>query len=105
MKALYKKYRREWSALLALFVTVILFSFLESSYLSVANISTIITQAVTYGLMGIGMTCVIITGGIDLSVGSTLALIACIAAKLAKAGLPIPVWLVTCLALDRKSVV
>ncbi len=99
MKALYKKYRREWSALLALFVTVILFSILESSYLSVANISTIITQAVTYGLMGIGMTCVIITAGIDLSVGSTLALVACIAAKLAKAGLPIPVWIVTCLVL------
>ena len=73
MKALYRKYRREWSALLALIVTIVLFSILESSYLSVANLTTIITQAVTYGLMGIGMTCVIITGGIDLSVGSAWA--------------------------------
>lgn len=99
MKGLYKKYRREWSALIALFITIILFSILERSYLSIANISTIVTQAVTYGLMGIGMTCVIITGGIDLSVGSALALTACIAAQLAKAGVPITVWILICLAL------
>ena len=99
MKALYRKYRREWSALLALIVTIVLFSILESSYLSVANLTTIITQAVTYGLMGIGMTCVIITGGIDLSVGSALALGACIGAQLAKAGVPIPIWVVVCLAM------
>ena len=70
MKGLYKKYRREWSALIALFITIILFSVLEHSYLSATNIATIVTQSVTYGLMGIGMTCVIISGGIDLSVGS-----------------------------------
>lgn len=99
MKAVYRKYRREWSALLALVVTIILFSVLESAYLSVSNLTTIITQAVTYGLMGIGMTCVIITGGIDLSVGSALALVACIGAQLAKAGLPIPVWVIVCLAM------
>lgn len=99
MKAFYRKYRREWSALLALVVTIILFSILEKSYLSVANLTTIITQAVTYGLMGIGMTCVIITGGIDLSVGSALALTACIGAQLAKAGMPIPIWVVVCLGL------
>ena len=99
MKALYRKYRREWSALLALIVTIVLFSILESSYLSVANLTTIITQEVTYGLMGIGMTCVIITGGIDLSVGSALALVACIGAQLAKAGVPIPIWVVVCLAM------
>ncbi len=99
MKTFYKKYSRELSALIALFVTIILFSILESSYLSIANISTIVTQAVTYGLMGIGMTCVIITGGIDLSVGSALALTACIGAQLAKSGIPIPLWIVICLAL------
>lgn len=99
MNAIYKKYRREWSTLIALFITIILFSVLEHSYLSATNIATIVTQSVTYGLMGIGMTCVIITGGIDLSVGSSLALLACVGAQLAKAGLPIPVWIVVCLAL------
>ena len=45
------------------------------------------------------MTCVIITGGIDLSVGSVLALVACVAAQLAKAGLPIPIWIALCLVI------
>lgn len=99
MKAFYRQYRREWSTLLALIVTIILFSILEPAYLSGSNISTIVTQSVTYGLMGIGMTCVIITGGIDLSIGSSLALTACVAAQLAKAGVPIPLWVVTCLGM------
>lgn len=99
MNAIYKKYRREWSVLIALFVTIIVFSILEHSYLSTTNIATIITQAVTYGLMGIGMTCVIITGGIDLSVGSALALVACAGAQMAKAGVPIPLWIILCLGL------
>ena len=94
MSTIYKKYRREWSTLVALLITFVLFSALEPSYLSATNVATIITQAVTYGLMGIGMTCVIISGGIDLSVGSSLALLACIGAQLAKMGLPIPVWIV-----------
>ena len=99
MSAIYKKYRREWSTLVALLITFVLFSALEPSYLSATNVATIITQAVTYGLMGIGMTCVIISGGIDLSVGSSLALLACIGAQLAKMGLPIPIWILACLAL------
>ena len=99
MSTIYKKYRREWSTLVALLITFVLFSALEPSYLSATNVATIITQAVTYGLMGIGMTCVIISGGIDLSVGSSLALLACIGAQLAKMGLPIPVWIVVCLVL------
>ena len=99
MKGIYRKYRREWSTLIALFVTIILFSILRPSYLSATNVATIITQSVTYGLMGIGMTCVIISGGIDLSVGSALALQACVAALMAKAGLPIPIWVAVCLLL------
>ena len=44
MNAIYKKYRREWSVLIALFVTIIVFSILEHSYLSTTNIATIITK-------------------------------------------------------------
>lgn len=99
MKKFYHKYRREFSTLVAIIITFAFFGIMNSAYFSVANISTIVTQSVTYGLMGIGMTCVIITSGIDLSVGSALALIACVAAQLAKAGLPIPIWIVLCLAI------
>ncbi|MDO4454986.1 MAG: ABC transporter permease [Eubacteriales bacterium] len=99
MKKFYQKYRREFSVVVAIIITFAFFGIMNPAYFSVANISTIITQSVTYGLMGIGMTCVIITGGIDLSVGSVLALVACVAAQLAKAGLPIPVWIALCLVI------
>ena len=99
MKKFYQKYLREFSVVVAIIITFAFFGIMNPAYFSVANISTIITQSVTYGLMGIGMTCVIITGGIDLSVGSVLALVACVAAQLAKAGLPIPIWIALCLVI------
>ena len=99
MKKFYQKYRREFSVVVAIIITFAFFGIMNPAYFRVANISTIITQSVTYGLMGIGMTCVIITGGIDLSVGSVLALVACVAAQLAKAGLPIPIWIALCLVI------
>ena len=99
MKKFYQKYRREFSVVVAIIITFAFFGIMNPAYFSVANISTIITQSVTYGLMGIGMTCVIITGGIDLSVGSVLALVACVAAQPAKAGLPIPIWIALCLVI------
>ena len=44
MSAIYKKYRREWSTLVALLITFVLFSALEPSYLSATNVATIITH-------------------------------------------------------------
>ncbi|MEF9974385.1 MAG: ABC transporter permease [Clostridia bacterium] len=99
MKAFYRKYSREFSVLIAIAITFIFFGIMNPMYFTTTNISTIITQAVTYGLMGIGMTAIIITGGIDLSVGSALALIASISAQLAKAGVPIWMWISICVVL------
>lgn len=96
MKSFYRNYRREISVFFAIIIAFVLFSILEPSYFTASNLTTIITQSVTYGLMGIGMTAIIITGGIDLSVGSALALIASISAQLAKAGTSIPVWILIC---------
>jgi ribose/xylose/arabinose/galactoside ABC-type transport system permease subunit len=48
-------------------------------------------QSSIYGIMAVGMTFVILTGGIDLSVGSMLALAGVICASLEHAGLPLPV--------------
>lgn len=52
-----------------------LFSFLSPYFLSVANFLNIARQASVFGLMAITMTLVIITGGIDLSVGSVVSLV------------------------------
>ncbi|MGA2545552.1 MAG: ABC transporter permease [Rectinemataceae bacterium] len=50
------------------------FSFLSPYFLSLLNFLNIARQASVFGLMAIGMTLVIITGGIDLSVGSVVSL-------------------------------
>jgi len=59
----------------------------------------VLLQTSVIGLLGIGMTMVIITGGIDLSVGSVLALSGVITAMSVKAGLPVaPAMLVGVMA-------
>ena len=50
------------------------------------NLIDILDQATIYGLMGVGIMLPIITGGIDISVGSALAFAGCVVAQLAVAG-------------------
>jgi len=77
------------SALLTLILLIIVFAFTSPAFLSVNNGLTILLQTSVIGLLAIGMTMVIITGGIDLSVGSVLALSGVIAGLVIKAGLPV----------------
>ena len=74
------------SVAIAIVVMFIFFGLVNPIYISPMNIRDIIEQATIYGLMGIGITGIIITGGIDLSVGSALALIGVLMAKLAVSG-------------------
>lgn len=60
--------------MLALIVLIIFVSILSPSFLSLTNLMNLMRQVSTNALIAFGMTFVIITGGIDLSVGSTLAL-------------------------------
>ena len=60
--------------ILALIVLIIIVSILSPSFLSITNLMNLMRQVSTNALIAFGMTFVIITGGIDLSVGSTLAL-------------------------------
>lgn len=80
------KYSREASVVIAIVLMFIIFGAIDPIYLSPNNIRDIIEQATIFGLMGIGITCVIITGGNDLSVGSALAFIGAIVAQLTVAG-------------------
>ncbi|RYH12440.1 ABC transporter permease [Tropicimonas sp. IMCC6043] len=77
------------SALLTLLILILIFSFGNKAFLSVNNGLTVLLQTSVIGLMGIGMTLVIITGGIDLSVGSVLALSGTTTGLLVKAGVPV----------------
>lgn len=83
MKKFVKKYYRELSVIVAIIIMFIVFGMLNPIYLSGQNIIDILDQATIYGLMGVGITMVIITGGIDLSVGSVLAFAGCVMAQMA----------------------
>ncbi len=52
------------------------------------NVKTVLTQTVIVALGALGMTLIIVSGGIDLSVGSVVALSSVVAAKLVVAGYP-----------------
>lgn len=88
MKQLFKNYNREMSIGIAIVIMFIIFGVINPIYLSGDNLIDIVNQAIIYGLMALGMTGIIIVGGIDLSVGSALALIGVCVSMLAVAGLP-----------------
>nr|WP_249126906.1 ABC transporter permease [Brucella oryzae] len=62
-------------------------------FLSAENLSNILKQNASLALLALGMLLVIITGGIDLSVGSTMALAMVCIAMAAQAGVPWPICL------------
>ncbi len=64
-----------------------LFAVLEPRFLSSINLFNIMRQVSITGMLAIGMTFVILTAGIDLSVGSLVAFAGLIAAAVAKGGL------------------
>lgn len=76
--------------LLILAVLVIFFSFAQKNFFTVNTGLTIAKHVALYGIMGIGMTYVIITSGIDLSVGAVAGLAGMIAGGLINEGLVIP---------------
>lgn len=75
---------QKFAALGSLFVLIAVFSLTSNAFFSVNNGMTIALQVTSIALLGIGATCVIITGGIDLSVGSVLALSGVVAALCVK---------------------
>ncbi|AXV18436.1 ribose ABC transporter permease (plasmid) [Neorhizobium sp. SOG26] len=83
---------QKFAALASLVVLTAFFSATSSAFFTVGNGMTIALQVTSIALLGIGATYVIITGGIDLSVGSVLALAGVVAA-LAVKELQLPVWL------------
>ena len=82
-----KKRLNKLGPLLALVVLVIFVTIMNPSFMSPTNLLNLLRQVSTNALIAFGMTFVIITGGIDLSVGSTLALSSALMAGLIASGL------------------
>ncbi|HOA99733.1 MAG TPA: ABC transporter permease [Candidatus Atribacteria bacterium] len=69
--------RREFTVLVLILILSAIFSFTTERFLSVSNITNLLLQLSGVAITAIGMTMVIITGGIDVSAGSTLGM-ACV---------------------------
>jgi len=78
--------------LFAFLLVVIIVSFTSPRFMMPQNLSNVSLQVSIVAIVAIGATLVILTGGIDLSPGSTVALVGCTLAILVKnEGLPLPV--------------
>jgi simple sugar transport system permease protein len=78
---------------------IFFFTATTDTFLTVGNILNVVRQAAPILVVAVAMTFVIITGGIDLSVGSQVALVNAVAAIALAAGLPWPVVVAAMLCL------
>lgn len=69
-------------------IMVVTFAILSPVFLTTGNLLNVLRQAAPIIIVAIAMTFVVTTGGIDLSVGSTVALVNALAAILIQAGIP-----------------
>lgn len=77
----------------------LLFGLTTDAFLSAPNLLNIVRQSAPLLIVAASMTFVITTGGIDLSVGSVLALVCALSAALLQLGLPWPLTILAMLAL------
>jgi ribose transport system permease protein len=82
---------RRFGPLLGLLVTSAILSFLSPYFLTFDNLVNVFRQSSVNALLALGQLLVIITAGIDLSVGSILGLSCVLVAMMLKAGVPWPV--------------
>lgn len=71
---------KELGALTGLILLCVIMSFSSPHFFSLTNLMNILRQSSLIGIVAAGMTFIIITGGIDLSVGSVLSLASCLTA-------------------------
>lgn len=81
-----------YGIVLAFFLLCGVLSLLSEYFLTTQNLSNILLQVSINGVMAIGMTFVILTGGIDLSVGSVLAFSGMVAASFVHGDTPSSLW-------------
>jgi ribose transport system permease protein len=89
-KSLVKEWLIDQKSLIALLFLILVVSFLNPNFFTVDNVLNILRQTSVNAIIAVGMTLVILTAGIDLSVGSVLAL--CGAFAGAMIALEIPVF-------------
>jgi ribose transport system permease protein len=86
-----------YSTVLLLFLVMVLFSSLSDGFFNVRNLVNILIQVSGLAIVAAGMTLVLITAGIDLSVGSVMFLAGVVSGKIVTGGAPL--WLALPIAL------
>ena len=88
-----------YGTILVLLLMVVAMSFISPNFLKTGNLVNIVRQITMYAIIGFGVTFIIITGGIDLSSGSLVALSSMILGSLViKFGWPWPLAILACMA-------
>src|SRR5205814_8895244 len=86
----YKQSLSKLQSLIALFILCLVISLLSDKFLTATNLWNVMRQISVNICISVGMTLVVLTAGIDLSIGSVLALCGAITAGLLKNGIEIP---------------
>jgi len=98
---------QSWSGRLGLVVALVLIfialSIVKPNFLTVANLINLVRQISINGILAVGVTYVLLTGGVDLSLGSLVALTGVIAASFAHPG-QYPVWVPVLLSIGAGAV-
>ncbi len=81
-------------SLFGLIVIVLISSIISHRFLRVDNLITILRQSSILLILSLGLTGVVLTGGIDLSVSAIAAFVGCTIAQLLKSGMSIPLVVV-----------
>jgi len=79
----------ELTTVIALIILMAVITVINSNFLTANNLLNLLLQVTSNALIAFGMTFVILTGGIDLSVGSILALSSALTAGLLGSGMPV----------------
>lgn len=83
------KYMSELTTVIVLIILMAVITIINSNFLTANNLLNLLLQVTSNALIAFGMTFVILTGGIDLSVGSILALSSALTAGLLGSGMPV----------------
>ncbi len=92
-----KRHWVDYAFIIAFILLVVITASMSDVFFTQRNLSNLLRQSVTNGLLSLGMLVVILTGGIDLSVGPIVALTGIIVAGLSKAGMPLSLAILICL--------
>lgn len=81
--------KRNLASIIALMIMVVLLTLTTKSFMVSTNLISVLRQVCVNCFIAFGITCVLISGGIDLSVGSVVAAAGVIAVRMANVGVPV----------------